>query len=106
MLTHDKLFHGAEADTVISISPGWGGTNTTNVRSGVTRAVSHFCLIATAVAGVDVEKLSQTFNVQDLRSDKDKVTTSTSSNSSDPYSLVHYGVTCDGCQMEDIHGDR
>ena len=104
MLTHDKLFNGAEADTVIFVSSAWG-SGTLNIRSGVTRAVSHFCLI-TAVDSTDVEKLSQTFNVQDLRSDKDKVTTSTSSKSSDPYSLVHYGVTCDGCQMEDIRGDR
>ena len=103
LLTHDILFNGAEADTVIFVSSNWGGM-TTNIRSGVTRAVSHFCLVCNVAVTTNVEKFSQSFNVEDLRTDQDKVTTSRSSDSTQ-HSAVN-GVSCDGCLMNNISGAR
>ena len=42
LLTHDRLFNGAEADIIIIVSSSYGGT-TTNIRSCVTRAVRDCC---------------------------------------------------------------
>ena len=66
LLTHDRLFNGCEADLVIFVSQGWGANNT-NIRSGVTRAVADVCVLMSDDGTADVEKLTQTFNVEDVR---------------------------------------
>ena len=78
LLTHDRLFNGCEADLVIIVSTVWGGTATTNIRSGVTRAVADVCVLMSDDGNTDVEKLTQTFNVEDIRRDDDKVMKSAS----------------------------
>ena len=66
LLTHDRLFNGCEADLVIFVSYGWGAGNTTNIRSGVTRAVADVCVLMSDDGHIDVEKLKQTFNVEEV----------------------------------------
>ena len=73
LLTHDRLFNGCEADLVIFVSAVWGGGNNPNIRSGVTRAVADVCVLMSDSVTTDVEKLTQTFNVEDVRGDGDKV---------------------------------
>ena len=67
LLTHDRLFNGCEADLVIFVSRAWGGGGSANIRSGVTRAVADVCILMPDDGTTDVEKLTQTFNVEDVR---------------------------------------
>ena len=48
LLTHDKLFKGCEAETVVFVSPSWGSTGSVQRRGGAVRAVSDLCLVTSS----------------------------------------------------------
>ena len=61
LVTHDKMFRGCEAHTVIFISSKWAYTGSQR-RSGFTRAVSELCLV-TSHHGLNQSELRKLFNV-------------------------------------------
>ena len=60
MVTHERLFRGMEAPSVLYVawSPGYGD----GVRSGLMRAVASLVLVA-PTDNVDEEKIEETFKI-------------------------------------------
>ena len=68
LLTHDLMYRGCEADTIVFISDKWGGGGR-QARSGPTRAVSQLCLVSSDwfiennKEEIIQEKIKQYFNL-------------------------------------------
>ena len=64
LLTHNTMFRGCEAETIVFLTKLWGGG--CQPRSGPTRAVSQLCIV-TSDGGIKLDEIKQQFNVFDLR---------------------------------------
>ena len=66
LLTHDTMFRGCEAETIVFLTKYWGGIG--QARSGPTRAVSQLCLV-TSDSFIDnnqekiIQEIKQYFNL-------------------------------------------
>ena len=70
LLTHDKMFRGCEAETIVFLTKLWGpGTVGSQPRSGPTRAVSQLCIV-TSDFQINQDEIKKYFNVIDVREDK------------------------------------
>ena len=68
LLTHDSMFRGCEAETIVFLTHRWGAGGG-QPRSGPTRAVSQLCLVASD-HGIKPEEIKQHFTVVDMREDQ------------------------------------
>ena len=68
LLTHDSMFRGCEAETIVFLTQFWGGA-VGQTRSGPTRAVSQLCIV-TSDYGIKLDEIKQHFNVVDVREDQ------------------------------------
>ena len=68
LLTHEKMFRGCEAETVVYISHFWANYGGVQLRSGVTRAVSNLCIIV-ADDGIKQDEIKRYFNVINVNVD-------------------------------------
>ena len=69
LLTHDKMFRGCEAETVVFLTQYWGRFGVAGgfqPRSGPTRAVSQLCIV-TSDYYINPNEMKQHFTVIDLR---------------------------------------
>lgn len=67
LLTHDIMFRGCEAETIVFLTRGGGNVGVNGqLRSGPTRAVSQLCIV-TSDKDIKVDEIKQHFNVIDLR---------------------------------------
>ena len=64
LLTHDTMFRGCEAETIVFLTKLWGGVGG-QVRSGPTRAVSQLCIV-TSDLNIKANEIKQYFTVFDL----------------------------------------
>ena len=69
LLTHDKMFRGCEAETIVFLTQRWGGFGVGQARSGPTRAVSQLCIV-TSDFGIKLDEIKQHFTVIDMREDQ------------------------------------
>ena len=71
LLTHDTMFRGCEAETVVFLTKLWGGGagGGRQTRSGPTRAVSQLCIV-TSDYNIRPDEMKQHFTVVDLREDQ------------------------------------
>ena len=67
LLTHNNMFGGCEAETIVFLTKFWGGVGT-QTRSGPTRAVSQLCIV-TSDWMIKLDEMKQHFTVIDLRED-------------------------------------
>ena len=68
LLSHDIMFRGCEAETIVYLTQRWGGVGG-QVRSGPTRAVSQLCIV-TSDKDIYPDEIKQHFNVIDEREDQ------------------------------------
>ena len=68
LLTHEKMFRGCEAETIVFLTEKWG-YGVGQVRSGPTRAVSQLCIV-TRDSLSKLDEIKQHFTVIDLREDQ------------------------------------
>ena len=68
LLTHDTMFRGCEAETIIFLTKYWG-RGVDQPRSGPTRAVSQLCIVTSDYL-IKPDEMKQHFNVIDLREDQ------------------------------------
>ena len=70
LLTHDSMFRGCEAETIVFLTKYWVGAGYgRQARSGPTRAVSQLCLV-TSDYMIKPEEIKQHFTVVDVREDQ------------------------------------
>ena len=69
LLTHDNMFRGCEAETIVFLTKVWGSYAGSQPRSGPTRAVSQLCLV-TGDRYIKPEEIKQHFTVVDMREDQ------------------------------------
>ena len=62
LLTHDRMFRGCEAETIVFLTQWWGAYGVGQHRSGPTRAVSQLCVV-TSDDGIRTDEIKQHFNV-------------------------------------------
>ena len=65
LLTHDSMFQGCEAESIVFLTQCWGGAHG-QTRSWPTRAVSQLCIV-TSDYGIKLDEIKQHFNVVDMR---------------------------------------
>ena len=70
LLTHNSMFRGCEAETIVYLAWRWGAIGGVQTRSGPTRAVSQLCLVTTDSNGIKPEKMKQHFTVVDVKEDQ------------------------------------
>ena len=68
LLTHDTMFRGCEAETIVFLTKQWGGVGG-QARSGPTRAVSQLCIV-TSDYHIKLDEMKQNFTVIDVRENK------------------------------------
>ena len=66
LLTHDNMFRGCEAETIVFLTQYWGGGGGGQTRSGPTRAVSQLCLV-TSDPRIRTPTINNYFTVIDMR---------------------------------------
>ena len=69
LLTHDSMFRGCEAETIVFLTQYWGSASVGQPRSGPTRAVSQLCLV-TSDNDIKPDEIKQHFTVFDVREDQ------------------------------------
>ena len=68
LLTHDTMFRGCEAETVVFLAKYWGSIGG-QTRSGPTRAVSQLCIVIGDLS-IKLDEMKQHFTVIDRREDQ------------------------------------
>ena len=68
LLTHDRMFRGCEAETIVFLTMAWGDHGY-QARSGPTRAVSQLCIVASDHY-IKPDEIKQHFTVIDMREDQ------------------------------------
>ena len=66
LLTHDSMFGGCEAETIVFLTKYWGNDDGGQARSGPTRAVSQLCIVTSEHLSIKPDEIRQHFNVSDL----------------------------------------
>ena len=68
LLTHDSMFRGCEAETVVFLTKWWSA-GVGQTRSGPTRAVSQLCIV-TSECQMKPDEIKQHFTLIDVREDQ------------------------------------
>ena len=66
LLTHNIMFRGCEAETVVFLTQYWAGVGSGHTRSGPTRAVSQLCIVSSDYE-INPDEMKQYYEVIDLR---------------------------------------